>query len=203
MSASTVRGYALRAPDDAFNATQPVSSWRATELCSNLLHFTDEFCQHRVNWIATDPEVGTDGIEGSQAITRVWCQAYPHTWLGPNKPANVDLHVQAAGILSDATLWFRLVPNSARIGDLSAPAVFSETQLFNQAGGAVNDYTLTHLNDEASTRVFQSGWAQPGVVLDSAGTAHAVSQCMMRLEIICLDGSNSFQVYGVLLREFA
>jgi hypothetical protein len=192
MPKSTYLGYARRAPDAVFADTEPVSSHRAQEARNNLLHFTDQFSQVRINWVVAD-----EGIAGTANSSRIWCAEYPHTWLSPDKPANVQVFLQGSG----AEMRVRLVPaGPSIIGDLSTPSVFSE--VIDLTGGPTVG-NVTHQVTPENLRVFRLGMQSPVFVNGSDGNPRPVEMCMMRLEISALSDDATFAVYAVCLREFA
>lgn len=204
MTQSSVAGYVLRAPVGAFNAGQPVSSYRAWENRQNLLHLTDEFCQVRVNWVSRD-EAG-HGIEhsGDPSETPIWSATFPVTWLNPVKPANFDLQVMGHDCFVRARLvpWDSTVLLAGTLGGNLPDAVFDELLDLSSASPTSDSYL--HINGAQSIAVLQRGWMKPsGSGQQGAdGVTRKPSVCLMRLELQILAETGA-RVFGVLLRECA
>lgn len=200
MAASSLfQGFA-EGPTDSFGEGKPVSSIQALQLQSNLLHLTDEFAQTRINWVAAD----TEGVYQNSASNLIWSQTYVHRWLGPGKPANVDIHLWGEDCIVRARLVPHHTPRWARdsVSDRRvSPAVFDE--LIDLSAGGIQSGSYTHQNDADSVKVFETAWYKPGVVASAVADGVWEPQvCLMRLELEPI-AESGFQIIGVCLREFA
>ena len=202
MTASSVSGYVLRAPVTAFDAGQPVSSFRAWENRQNILHLTDEFSQHRINWVSRD-ESG-HGIESADGDTPIWSYTYPHTWLAPNKPANIDVQVMGHHCFVRARLvkWDAPPLLSGIINGNLADSVFDE--ILDVSSSSPTSADFLHINGASSISVFDTAWMKPsgGGQQGADGVTRKPAVCLMRLELQVLSETAS-RVFGVLLRECA
>lgn len=100
-----------RIDEDSFDYWNPVSTYRAWALRNNLSHLVDEYAQHRINWsLATsDPTFHTI------VLGIPWTQVFMHSWLKPNRPANLHIIIslQAApgeGTDFDVDIFVRVSP---------------------------------------------------------------------------------------------
>lgn len=205
MSQSSAAGYVIRAPLTSFSANEPVSAWRAYENRQNLLHLTDEFSQHRINWVSRDATGHGIEVSGNPDETAIWSCTYPHTWLAPNKPANLDLQVMG----HDCYVRARLLPHTAPIqqsgqlaGNMATTAVFDTTLDVSSASPTTDSYL--HIVSSFHLPTYEKGWMRPsgGEQEGSDGVTRKPSVCLMRLELQIL-AETPCRVYGVLLREFA
>lgn len=204
MTQSSLSGYVLKAPQTAFDAGEPMSSYRAWEQRQNELHLTDQFCQTRINWTSLD--AAGHGIEatGIPGETPTWSATYPHTWLNPIKPANLvlrvtghDCYVRARVIAADRNI---IVSNLIN-GNLP-PAVFDTILDLSSASPTSDGYL--HINGAQSISILETGWMKPsgGGQTGIDGITRKPGVCLMRLELQILS-EIAARVTGVLLREVA
>lgn len=187
-------------PEAVLDEMEPVSSARVFELRDKLLHLTDEYSQVRCSWVS--PNAADYGITGSGISDEqpVWSFTYPHTWLAPNKPANLDIRILA----EDCSVIVRLVtaktplPVSGNPNDRDATGIFTASYTFT----GPDEYNEQWFVTDAELPGFASGWETPGTILGSDGVAYSPRVCMMRFEVWPL-AEVAHRVYGIQLREFA
>lgn len=207
MTQSSYSGYVLRTPATAFSDDEPVSSYRAWENRQNLLHLTDESAQHRINWVS--PDASGYGIEATPEVDNapIWSHVYPHTFLAPGKPANLDLYVQG----HDCIVIASLVPYTAPLAvyggtNLATNVVF--TEILDLSGATPTSATFLYDYGASGTTfdlsVFNSAWAAPGIIVGSDGIAYTPLVCLMRLDLqVIANTEDPARVFGVCLREYA
>ncbi len=203
MPKSSIFGTYLPAPITAFDEGEPVASWRATELQQNILHLTDEFTQTYINWIAPEDDGIYDPTPpgGADPDYVVWSQEYPHRWLGPNKPSNLDLHVWGGGMVAGCRIVPYTTPVAIGLNEfLSAPAVF----IVGLTLGAYPDSaSYTHQNTQEDVGMYDRAWYRPATVAAPGFDGVFEPQiCRMRLDIMCISES-PLRLNGVCLRGFA
>ncbi len=205
MAQSTINGFFTPAYDAVLDDDEPVSSYRAWELRQNILHCTDEFTQHRINWVAdatTGGFVNTPDPAAGTVPNRlfIWAQPYVHTWLSPFKPANIDLCVTASSVESGIVVA-RLVPMSTAPGD-EGPFILLGSFT---ASDPSSQNTITHVMTVADFAVLELGWQRPAIVAGAGGESLQPRMCLMRLELLSARGANddAVHVHGVLMREYA
>lgn len=193
MTASSPWGLGLIAPDDSFYEDEPVSSWRALETFNNLLHYTDEFAQTRINWTAVDE----DGVFLANHPARdvAWSQPFLLSWLAPNKPAGIDLCIQG-----DADVIARVVPNSYPLGAATAPSLF--VTALSPGAGSPATYLHQPGDPNAAAAIFE-GWVQPAAIQGSDSNIYQPRVCLVRLELIIPWVEAASKINAVCLREFA
>jgi len=203
MSQSSVTGYVLTFPIYGLSANEPMSSYRAWENRENLMHLTDEFSQHRVNWMT--PDASGYGIEhsGTPDEAPTWSITYPHTWLAPDKPANLDLRVMGHDCYVRARLvpWYvPLIRDGFLNGSGTGPEVFSE--LLDLSSASPTEDSYLHIVTGIDVATYDSAWVGHWLATGSDGVARRPHVCLMRLELHVL-AETAARVFGVCLREFA
>lgn len=159
MSASSDLGFVLPLHGASFTKYEPVSSFRAWCMRNNLLHLIDVCSQTRINWTSGPmdrddhyalPAAAPDTAGDSGGVA--WCQQFPHTWVRPSRPVNLDIRITLRaefepsgdvvavarivpaefpeGDLSAPNLWLRGLSFTAGSGTWSAPVVFADEQVF-------------------------------------------------------------------------
>lgn len=192
MSKSSRLGYASHMPAATLDAHEPVSSGRAFLVRDKLLHLTDQYSQVRCNWVS--PNAEDYGIDADSSP--VWSFTYPHTWLAPNKPANLDFRILA----EDCDVTVRLVTAKTPLPDHDddvTGVIFEDTYSFT----GVDEFDGQWFVTAAELPGFSRGW-EHFPILGSDGVSYAPRLCMMRFEV-CPSAETAGRVFGVLLREFA
>lgn len=192
--------------DDAFDADQPMSCYRAWTLMQNGQHLVDSSGQYRVNVCArAGSSLKSSGLDGATPRTLAW--EFPLTMMYAEHPPNFDVRV-AGYITGDASLG-SYVATVVAIGDEHDP--------WGSASPAALYYATATTTSTAATWVIdeQFIWAEPSneymrmlrpYTVAENSTTDRVRVVMVRFEVsVASDApsSGNASIAAVQLREFA
>lgn len=213
-------GRVERIDPDSMAADNPVSTARAWICRNNLAHLTDQYAQHRINWVAYGPDSGgyRPVIGGFVALTpesAPWRQRFLHSWLKPDRPANLDILLSLEKnptsdltLSPDYTLHVRIEIAALSVAPDAVIAAF-DFDVNTSALTAGNGTFQTFLSFDGSTAPFGSEIANPVTILNGSDFEYPlIMQAEFRITLSSTDATGSnrlfpFQLRQLLVREYA
>lgn len=203
-------------PAELGNPDAPMNAYTAYSLRNNLNHLIDESPQIIICTAATTDRPVFPLAESNRSETSrgIWSQEFIHTWIRPDRPANLDLlvYAQTESATDDMTVTARCVPAIYPIGDSSAPDIFTEAGV--TASGTTNAANTSEklIDVKAIFTTPQWRFLSAHTTLPNVGGLNTkganVSVAIMRLEVkltYAADASYATQYGGMtllMLREF-
>ena len=215
MAQSSYRGRLQRMRQTAFAEDEPVSATQAFDLRNNLLHLGDQFCQTRINWCAGIHSASAIGVVGGfgdywgSTPPAVYEQEFPHTWLHPQHPANLDLlirsSISAGG--DEMNVRVRIVPWSVGVGDMGAEALLDETHQVTSDTGLWEHQLFFDTSDATVMGLLNKSSIAGAFEISEGDEWHYPETHLLKLQIQleAIAGSAPFfmTITGVQVREFA
>ncbi len=195
----------IRTPVDSFDENEPVDTFRALMLRSNLQWLLNYSTQHRVSIVIPPALEGptfdafTVDTRGGDAATRTLKLEFPHTWLRPDRPSGLFVHVMGyldGNSFGTLTVRARVLPNIVVAGSDAAYFEASATCSGSQSEAEILGISL-----------FDEPVSQGNPFVDftqsESGAKRVVRVAMSRLEItLACPADDVAAITRVTVREF-
>ncbi len=191
----------VKIPNNTFADTEPISASQAFLARNNVCHLIDESPQLYVNWgritLAGGAQMSSMMMREPQIIDvdstpypnpnflgvqHIYPQEFALDWLDPERPANLMVLTDWAGVdADDGDITCRVVicPASSPLGS-GQNAIYDATET---SASTVLGSSSAFIDTSEHVGILSGAWQQIGTVEEN-GTWFAPTKCMLRLEVM-------------------